>query len=94
MALCPDCAREFYLADEDNLEIGDIVNCAECGVALEVVRVGDLEFVVVKDADEESDEEFAEEEEGEGEGEEEELELDEVYADDFDDNGFYGSDED
>ncbi len=89
MALCPDCAREFYLADEDNLEIGDIVNCAECGVALEVVKVGDLEFVTVNDDDEESEEEFVEDE-----GEEEELELDEVYADDFDDNGFYGTDED
>ena len=42
MAICPDCAREFYL-EEDDLAIGDIVHCEECGVELEVVKLNELE---------------------------------------------------
>ena len=59
MAICPDCAREFYL-EEDDLAIGDIVHCEECGVELEVVKLNELELELTsaEEDDEEEEEEF------------------------------------
>jgi lysine biosynthesis protein LysW len=80
MAICPDCAREFYL-EEDDLAIGDIVHCEECGVELEVVKINELELELTS-ADEDDEDEEEEEEE-----EEEEFETV------FDDDGYYESDD-
>jgi lysine biosynthesis protein LysW len=80
MAICPDCAREFYL-EEDDLAIGDIVHCEECGVELEVVKLNELELELT------SAEEDDEEEEDEDEEEEEEFETV------FDDDGYYESED-
>lgn len=79
MAICPDCAREFYL-EEDDLAVGDVVHCDECGVELEVVRLNELELRLVSD---EEDEE-----------EEEDDEDDEEFEDVFEENGYYDSDND
>jgi hypothetical protein len=88
MAICPYCALEFYLENEDDLEKGDVVNCEECGATLEVVRTNELELKLVSEDDEA--EEVAEEEEEE---EEEDLEEDESYDEDFSDNGYYDIEE-
>ncbi len=39
---CPECAEEVYV-DADS-EQGDIVNCDECGVDLEVVGLDPIEL--------------------------------------------------
>jgi lysine biosynthesis protein LysW len=80
MAICPDCAREFYL-EEDDLAIGDIVHCEECGVELEVVKLLELELKLTSAGEDDEDEEEEEEEE------EEEFETV------FDDDGYYESDD-
>jgi hypothetical protein len=93
MAICPYCALEFYLENEDDLEKGDVVNCDECGATLEVVRTSELELRLVSEEDEVADEEEEEEEE-EIEEDEELDEEDEEYEDDeFSDNGYYDMDE-
>jgi hypothetical protein len=86
MAICPYCALEFYLENEDDLEKGDIVNCEECGATLEVVRTNELELRLVS----EDDDPEAEEEEAE---EEEEIDEEETYDEDFSDNGYYDIEE-
>ena len=77
MAICPDCAREFYL-EEDDLAIGDIVHCEECVVELEVVKLHELELELTSAEEDEEEEE-----------EEEEEEFETV----FDDDGYYESDD-
>jgi len=37
MAECPECAAEIQLSDD--VEEGEIIICAECGVELEVVSL-------------------------------------------------------
>ena len=61
MATCPVCEGTFYL-DEEDVEEGDLINCEECGVELEVVSTDPLELEAV-------------EEEGTGEDEEEQPEI-------------------
>jgi len=78
MAICPDCAREFYL-EENDLAVGDIVHCEECGVELEVVRLDELELALVSDDDDEDDEDE----------DEDDKELETV----FDEDGYYESDD-
>ncbi len=51
MALCPDCGQTVDIKEND-LVIGDIVTCEDCGAALEVVRLGELELQAVLDEDE------------------------------------------
>jgi len=84
MAICPDCAREFYVEGEDDLEIGDIVYCEECGAELEVSKLNELELKPVDD-DEEDDEDFDDEEDLDDE-DDEDLDDDEDDEDSFDDD--------
>jgi alpha-aminoadipate carrier protein LysW len=57
MAICPDCGLEFYL-DEDGLEVGDVVQCDECGVDLEVVSIeGEPKLALISEEEEEEEEE-------------------------------------
>ncbi len=51
MALCPDCGQTVDIT-EDDLAIGDIVTCADCGADLEVVSLQELELQAVLDEDE------------------------------------------
>jgi alpha-aminoadipate/glutamate carrier protein LysW len=90
MAICPYCALEFYLENEDDLEKGDVVNCDECGATLEVVRTNELELRLVSEDDDPEAEPEAEEEKAE---EEEELDEEESYDEDFSDNGYYDIEE-
>ena len=55
MVLCPECDTDLDL-DEDELEEGDAVSCAECGSDFEVVTVDPLDLRPVGDEDEEEDE--------------------------------------
>ena len=55
MVLCPECDSDLDL-DEDELEEGDAVSCAECGTDFEVVTTDPLDLRPVSDEDEEEDE--------------------------------------
>lgn len=86
MAICPDCAREFYVEGEDDLEIGDIVYCEECGAELEVSKLNELELKPVDDDDD--DEDFEEEEDLDDEDDEDlddDDDDDDALDEDFDD---------
>ena len=62
MVLCPECETDLDI-DEDDIDEGDVVSCAECGSDFEVITTSPLELNKV--ADEEDDEEDEEEEEEE-----------------------------
>ena len=63
MVLCPECETDLDI-EEDDVEEGDVVSCAECGTNFEVVTTNPLELKKVED-EEEDDEEADEDEEEE-----------------------------
>lgn len=64
MVLCPECENDLDL-DEDELEEGDVVSCAECGTDFEVVTADPLELAPVGEDDDDEDEEVEDEDEEE-----------------------------
>jgi alpha-aminoadipate carrier protein LysW len=54
MILCPECESEIDV-DEDTLDEGEVVSCAECGNDFEVITLEPLELAPVSDEDEEDD---------------------------------------
>jgi alpha-aminoadipate carrier protein LysW len=50
MATCVECGAEF---DIDEVEVGDIVSCPECGLEMEVLSRRPLELEAVTDEEEE-----------------------------------------
>lgn len=63
MVLCPECETDLDI-EEDDIEEGDVVSCAECGSDFEVITINPLELNKVdeEEADEDEDEEEDEEE--------------------------------
>jgi alpha-aminoadipate/glutamate carrier protein LysW len=63
MVLCPECETDLDI-EEDDIEEGDVVSCAECGSDFEVITINPLELNKVdeEEADEDEDEEEEEEE--------------------------------
>ena len=59
MVLCPECENNLDI-DEDSVDEGEVVSCAECGSDFEVVTVSPLEL---KPMDEEKYDEDDDEEE-------------------------------
>lgn len=64
MVLCPECDSDLDL-DEDELDEGDVVSCAECGTDFEVITSDPLELHPVADEDDDEDEEDSDEDEDE-----------------------------
>jgi alpha-aminoadipate carrier protein LysW len=64
MVLCPECENDLDL-DEDELEEGDVVSCAECGTDFEVVTADPLELAPVSEEEDDDDEEVEDEDEEE-----------------------------
>ena len=60
MVLCPECESDLDV-EEDDLDEGEILSCAECGSDFEVVGVEPLELAKVSDEDEDEDEPGAKE---------------------------------
>ena len=66
MVLCPECDTDLDI-EEDDIEEGDVVSCAECGSDFEVITATPLELKKVdeeEDDEEEDDDEDEEEEDG------------------------------
>jgi alpha-aminoadipate carrier protein LysW len=55
MVLCPECESDLDV-EEDELDEGEILSCAECGSDFEVVSVGPLELTKVRDEEDEDEE--------------------------------------
>ena len=73
MANCPEC-EALLDVDDDEVEEGDVISCAECGTELEVVTIHPIEVERVEDEEEEE-----QDEEGRI------VEEDDDYGDDEDD---------
>ena len=65
MVLCPECDTDLDI-EEDDVEEGDVVSCAECGSDFEVVTTNPLELNKVEDEEEDEDDEDEEEEDEDG----------------------------
>jgi alpha-aminoadipate/glutamate carrier protein LysW len=63
MVLCPECDTDLDI-EEDDVEEGDVISCAECGSDFEVITANPLELKKV-DEDEEDEEEGDEDEDEE-----------------------------
>lgn len=55
LAVCPECEAEIHV-DED-VDKGEIINCEECEVALEVVGLDPIELDLASDEKEDDYEE-------------------------------------
>ena len=62
MVLCPECETDLDI-DEDDIDEGDVVSCAECGSDFEVITTSPLELNKVADEEEDEDDDEEEEEE-------------------------------
>ena len=64
MILCPECESDLDI-DEDEVEEGEVVSCAECGTDFEIITVNPIELKTVDDdeLDDEEEEEETDEEE-------------------------------
>jgi alpha-aminoadipate/glutamate carrier protein LysW len=56
MVLCPECESDLDV-EEDDLDEGEILSCAECGCDFEVVGVEPLELTKVSEDEEEEEDE-------------------------------------
>ncbi|MGC8839066.1 MAG: lysine biosynthesis protein LysW [Anaerolineae bacterium] len=50
MAECPECAATIDL--DDQVEVGEIVVCPDCGVELEVVSLNPVQFALAPEVEE------------------------------------------
>jgi alpha-aminoadipate carrier protein LysW len=64
MVLCPECDTDLDL-DEDEIEEGDVVSCAECGTEFSVITADPIELRPASDEDDEDEDEDEEDEEDE-----------------------------
>ena len=64
MVLCPECDTDLDI-EEDDIEEGDVVSCAECGSDFEVITATPLELKKVDEEEDDEDEDEDEEEEEE-----------------------------
>ena len=62
MVLCPECETDLDI-EEDDIEEGDVVSCAECGSDFEVITTNPLELNKVEEEEDEDEEDGDEEEE-------------------------------
>jgi len=54
MVLCPECENDLDV-EEDDLDEGEVVTCAECGTDFEIVSVDPVELAKVHEDDEEEE---------------------------------------
>lgn len=65
MVICPECENDLDI-EEDEVDEGEIVSCAECGSDFEVVAIDPLELSRIE-GEEDDDEDEEEEDEDESE---------------------------
>ena len=81
MVDCPECSGPVGVDDEEELDVGDIVECEECGALLKVTGVNPTE-IQLDEEDDEDDDDFDDDDdddEDEEDDDEEEEEADEDW---------------
>lgn len=63
MVRCPECESKIDI-DEDEVDEGEIVSCAECGTDFEIVTISPIVLKSVEEAEYEEDDEEEETEDG------------------------------
>jgi len=53
MAICPACEAELLDDDYADMDVGDQIDCPECGEPIEIISQSPLEFDVTSEDDEE-----------------------------------------
>jgi lysine biosynthesis protein LysW len=56
MANCPACEAELLDDDYTDMEVGDQIDCPECGEPIEISSLSPLEFELASDDDEDDEE--------------------------------------
>jgi alpha-aminoadipate carrier protein LysW len=56
MVFCPECESDLDI-DEEEVEEGEVVSCAECGTDFEIVTTNPIELKTVDDEEYDDDEE-------------------------------------
>jgi alpha-aminoadipate carrier protein LysW len=56
MVLCPECESDLDI-EEDEIDEGEVVSCAECGTDFEVITINPLELRPVEDDEEDLEDE-------------------------------------
>ena len=84
MANCPECEALLDI-DEDEVEEGDVMSCAECGVELEVIHRSPLEVERLDEEDDEDDEGGYDEDDDDKDDKDDKDEKDDDDDDDDDD---------
>jgi alpha-aminoadipate carrier protein LysW len=81
MATCPECDADIEIDEDDfeELQIGDPLECDECGSTLRIASLDPLEFDTDTDEDDDEDEVKVKEE---ADGLEDDLDDDDDDADD------------
>lgn len=76
MATCPECDAEIEIDDDDldELQVGDPLECDECGSALRVASLAPLEFDIDEDLDDEDDEDDDDDDDEDGDDDLDDLE--------------------
>jgi alpha-aminoadipate carrier protein LysW len=64
MVSCPECESKLDL-DEEEIDEGEVISCAECGTDFEVVTASPLELKAVGEGYEEDEEDDDKDEEAE-----------------------------
>jgi len=72
---CPKCAAEIDL-DEDEVEEGELLNCAECDAELEVVQTHPVRLNLISEDDDDDDDEEESEKSADSEKDEDSFEED------------------
>lgn len=65
MIVCPECESSIDV-DQEEMDEGEIVSCAECGTDFEVVTTEPFELVRVEDEEADEDEEGRNEDSDDG----------------------------
>ena len=80
MVDCPECSGPVGIDDEEELDVGDVVECDECGALLKVTGINPTE-IQVEDEEDEDDDDFSDDddEDDDADDEEEEEESDEDW---------------
>lgn len=60
MVYCPECESDLDI-DEDEVEEGEVVSCAECGTDFEIITTNPIELKSVDEEEYDDDEEEEEE---------------------------------
>jgi len=90
---CPECNVKIHVEDP---EVGEILDCDECGVEFEVITVSPLEFsIIAEESDDEWSSEFGDgfdddsgdsDDHDDDDGDEDEYEKDVDEDDDYDED--------